>query len=213
MTNVHRSRAILKLNRKITASVLGKAYAVLHGMGADVKRFSAPTPPLVTLEAQAAKVEAAEHLVGTRTKGAAAARNVQRQLLIGMLEIERSYVQTLADASPGQAVAIIEAAGLSVAATSVRNRALLEVTRGVPSGTVKLAANATALAGRSGKRACFNWQWTADGGQTFTSVPTTPHGKTTIENLPLLTTIGFRVSTSTIKGPDEWSQIVTTLVH
>ena len=213
MTNVHRSRAILRLTRKSTASVLGKAYAVLHGMGADVTRFSAPTPPLGTLKAQAAKVEATEQLVGTRVKASAAARNVQRQLLIGMLETECSYVQTLCDASPEEAVAIIQAAGLSVAATPVRNQAILKVKRGVPSGTVELDANATALVGKTGKKACFNWQWTTDGGQTFTSVPTTPYAKTTVANLPPLTRIGFRVSTTTLKGPDEWSQIVTTLVH
>ncbi len=182
-------------------------------MGADVKRFSAPTPLLGTLKDQAAKVEVAEQLVSTRVKASAAARNVQRQLLTGMLETECSYVQTLCDASPEEAVAILQAAGLSVAATRVRNQAILKVKRGVPSGTVELAANATALVGKSGKKACFNWQWTNDGGQTFTSVPTTPSAKTTVANLPPLTRVGFRVSTTTLKGTDEWSQIVTTLVH
>jgi hypothetical protein len=130
-----------------------------------------------------------------------------------MLETERSYVQALGNASPDQAVALIEAAGLSVAATAVRNQAILKVKPGIPSGTVDLDANATALAGKSGKKTCFNWQWTADGGATFTSAPTTPHAKTRVANLPPLTRVGFRVSTSTIDGPDEWSQIVTTLIH
>lgn len=213
MTNVHRSRAILKLNRQSTASVLAKAYAVINGMGADEKRFAAPNPPLSALKDQAAKVEVAEQLVGTRVKASAAARNVQRELLVGMLETECSYVQTLCDASPEQAVAIIGAAGLSVAASPVRNRAILKVRRGLPSGTVELDANATALVGKTGKKACFNWQWTTDGGQTFTSVPTTPYAKTTIADLPTLTVVGFRVSTTTFKGTDDWSQIVTTLVH
>ena len=213
MTSVHRSRAILRLTRKSTASVLGKAYAVNNGMGADVTRFSAPVPPLATLKDQATKVEVAERLVGTRVKGAAAARNVQRELLVRMLETECSYVQTLCDASPDQAVAIIEAAGLAVAVTPARNQAILKVTLGVPSGTVELHANAASLAGRSGKKICFNWQWTTDGGKTFTSMPTTPHAKTTIANLQPLTVVGFRVSTTNTKGPGEWSQIVTTVVH
>jgi len=213
MINVHRSRAVLRLNRKSTASVLLKAYAVNHGMGADVTRFSAPVPLLVTLKDQIAKVEVAERLVSTRLKGAAAARNVQREILVGMLETECSYVQTLCDASPEQAVAIIEAAGLSVAVTPVRNQPILKVTLGNPSGTVELGANATALAGKNGKKTCFNWQWTSDGGKTFTSAPTTPYAKTTIANLPPLTMVGFRVSTTNIKGPGEWSQTVTTVVH
>jgi hypothetical protein len=213
MTNVHRSRAILRLNRRSTASVLEKAYAINHGMGADVTRFSAPVPLLVKLKDQITKVEVAEQLVSTRIKGAAAARNVQRELLVRMLETECSYVQTLCDASPDQAVAIIEAAGLSIADTPVRHQAILKVTRGIPSGTVELDANAAALTGKSGKKTCFNWQWTADGGTTFTSVPTTPHAKTTVANLPPLTMVGFRVSTTTIKGPDAWSQVVTALVQ
>jgi hypothetical protein len=213
MTNVYRRRAILKLNRQSTASVLEKTHAILHGMGADVTRFSAPVPSLAALRDQAAKVEVAEQRIGTRAKGAAAARDIQREILIGMLETECFYVQTLANASPDQAVALIEAAGLSVAATPVRNQAILRVKSGIPSGTVELNANATALAGKTAKKTCFNWQWTADGGATFTSVPTTPHAKTTVANLPSLTRVGFRVSTSTIKGPEEWSQIVTTLIH
>jgi hypothetical protein len=213
MTKVQRVRGILRLDHSSTASVLGRAYAVINGMGADPIRFSAPVPPLPTLKGQTAKVELAEHVAATRVKGAAAARNVERQHLVQMLETERSYVQTLCDASPDQAVAILEAAGMVAAPTPVRNEPILKVTVGVQSGTVNLDANATVLAGRSGKKTCFNWQWTTDGGQTFDSAPVTPHARTTIANLAPLTMVGFRVSVTDIKGPGAWSQIVTILVQ
>src|SRR5262249_5496615 len=157
-------------------------------------RFPAPVPPLATLEAQIQAVDAAEQLAATRAKGAAAARNVQREILVGMLETERSYVQTLCDTNPAEAVAIIEAAGMAVAAAPVRNDPILKVTDGIQSGTVGLDANAAVLAGRRGKKAFFNWQWTTDGGKTFNDAPSTPHAKTMIANLMPLTMIGFRVS-------------------
>jgi hypothetical protein len=213
MITVHRVRAILKINRNNTASVVGKAHAVANGMEADPVRYAAPVPALAVLQAQIAKVDQAEQRAGTRAKGAAAERNVERAALVNMLETERSYVQTLCDASPDLALAIIEAAGMAAAAAKVRDNPILEATLGTVSGTVSLDANATMLAGKSGKRACFNWQWTADGGATFNTAPSTPHAKTTIGNLAPLTRVGFRVSATTVEGPGAWSQVVTVLVQ
>src|SRR4029078_1897255 len=114
----------------------------------------------------------------TRAKGAAAARNVQREILIGMLETERAYVQTLCDAKPAQAVATIEAAGMTVAIPSVRSDPILKVRGGPQSGTVFLDANAAVLVGKRGRKIFFNWQWTTDGGKTFNTTPSTPVAKT-----------------------------------
>jgi hypothetical protein len=209
----HRDRAILKIDRNSTPSVNKRAQAVTNGMGADPNRFPAPNPPLADVQAQIAKVSAAEQVVETRTKGAAAARNVQRGILVGMLETQRAYVQSVCDANPEQAKAIIEAAGMVVATSPTRNEPLLEITGGVQSGTVDLDANATILTGKSGRKVFYNWQWTADGGKTFASAPATVQAKTTIANLTPLTMVGFRVSTTGAEGPGEWSPIVTVLVQ
>lgn len=75
-----------------------------------------------------------------------------------------------------------------------------------------LDANATALAGKGNKRVFFNWQWTTDGGQSFHSAPPTPLGKTTIEGLPKLTMVGFRVSVTSTDGAGEWTPVVSILV-
>lgn len=213
MTTSRRIRAILKINRHNTASVLTRAHAVSNGMAADPTRFAAPVPPLALLEAQIAKLDLAEQRTSTRIKGAAAARNVEREALVGMLETQRSYVQTLCDASPELAMAIIAAAGMGVATSAVRDTPILQATLGAISGTVNLDANAGALVGKSGKKACFNWQWTTDGGTTFHNAPSTPHARTTIEGLTPLTRVGFRVSVTSVKGPGEWSQVVTLLVQ
>jgi hypothetical protein len=213
MTTVHRVRAVLKIIRTSTSSVLARAHAIHNGMAANPAQYAAPVPPLAALQAQIAKLDGAEQLAATRAKGAAAARDVERAALIGMLETERAYVQTLADASPDQAVAVIEAAGMLVAEVAVHDNPLLEATTGAPSGTVYLDANATVLAGKTGKKTFFNWQWTPDGGKTFTSAPSTAHGKTTIASLTPFTMVGFRVSVTDAKGPGEWSQVVSLLVQ
>jgi hypothetical protein len=213
MNTVQRVRAILKVNRSSTPSVLTTAHAVNNGMAADPARFPAPLPSLAILDAQITAVDETEQRTATRARGAAAARNVQRGILVGMLETERSYVQTLCDASPAEAAAIIEAAGMEVAIAPARNDPLLKATGGMQSGTVALHASAALLLGRRRRSALYNWQWTTDGGKVFHDAPSTPHAKTMIANLTPLTMVGFRVSITDINGPREWSQGVTVLIH
>jgi len=212
MTTVLRIRPLLKIDRNITASVLGRAYAVNSGMSAAPTLFAAPSPPLPTLASQIAKVNARQQLVAARVMGAAAARDVEREALVLMLETERSYVQTLCDATPAQAVAIVAAAGMVVAPAPVRENPLLKVITGPKSGSAVLDANVTVLVGRSGKKACFNWQWTTDGGATFHDAPSTPHGETTITGLTPFAMVGFRVSITDRNGTGDWSPIVTILI-
>ena len=129
--------------------MLGRTYAVSNGMGGDPGRFSAPVPSLLILGGQAVKVEEAEKKVGTRVKGAGATRNFERGVLVSMLETERSYVQSICDANPEQAILIAEAAGMGVAAAPVYDSPILKATAGFPPGTVHLDAKAIALVGKS----------------------------------------------------------------
>jgi hypothetical protein len=64
------------------------------------------------------------------------------------------------------------------------------------------------------KMAYFNWQWSADGGRTWNSVPPTPLASTEIPGLALLSTYSFRVSVTISKQPaGPWSDAVSLLVH
>jgi hypothetical protein len=215
MGTMRRARAILKIKRNITKSVTGRANAMCVGVGGSSSLFATPNPPLSTILGQIVIVEKAEILAGTRAKGTASARNVQRGILVGMLQAECTYVQGIADTSPNvdQAVSTIQAAGLTVALIPVRLKAILTVTQGPEAGSVVLQANATALGASGSKKTFFNWQSTADG-KTFTSMPSTPKASTSLANLTPLTSYGFRVSVTNsdgIAGP--WSQVVTFLVH
>jgi hypothetical protein len=212
MTTAYRARIVLKVKRDNTASVLERSHAIRNGMAADPQRYLAPVPSIFDLDGQITKVDHAQQLAATRVVGSAAARNVERAVLVAMLEMERGYVQTLCDASPDKAVAIAQGAGMFVAGVGIRENPLLAAVPGAAPGSVILDANATALVGKGHRRVFFNWQWTTDGGQSFHGAPPTPIGKTTLEGLPTLTMVGFRVSATTTSGPGEWSPVVSILV-
>jgi hypothetical protein len=216
MATMRRARAVLKINKRKTRSVTAKAKLMCLKMGDEPALFPTPNPPLGDIEAQIVVVEKAEVLAGTRAKGTASARNVQRNILVGMLETECTFVQGVADtgATPDQAVATIEAAGLVVAMVSQHIKDILAVKQGAEAGSVVLDAYAAALTGGGQKKTFFNWQSTRDGGSTFTSLPSTPKSRTTLAKLTPLTTYGFRVSVTHADGTaGPWSQIVAFLVH
>ena len=207
-------RPVLRIARDSAASVLGRAYAIDNGMSADTTRFAAPNPPLSTLKAQIAKVEDAEKQARARTKGAAQTRDLECERLVRMLDSERGYVKTLCDDSPEEASVIIQSAGMICSAARGYSKPAIKITHGAAPCTVDLvAATGALLGGRSSKNKVFHWQWTADGGRTFTDAPATSTGKTTIANLPPLTVLGFRskVTTSTTSGA--WSPVVSIVVH
>lgn len=213
MTSMYRVRVVLKINRNSTDSVLERGHAIRNGMAADPQRYVAPVPSIFDLDNQITKVDLSNQRAATRVVGSAAARNVERTVLVAMLETERGYVQTLCDANPDKAVAIAQGAGMFVAAVGTRENPLLKVVPGAAPGSVFLDANAAALTGKSKMKVFFNWQWTTDGGLTFHSAPSTPLGKTIIEGLPSMTMVGFRASVTSAKGPGEWTPVVTILVQ
>jgi hypothetical protein len=214
---MHRARGILNINKKKTDSVVSKAKSMDAGIGAHPAIFVSPNPPLSVIQNQVVVVDKAQILASTGAKGTAKARNVQRGILVGMLEAEVTYVQGVADSSPTpeQAAATIEAAGLTVALIAQRTKAILTVSQGPTPGSVHLDACARLLLGKyRTRKTFFNWQYTADGGLTFITLSSTPKSKTTLANLTPLHTYGFQVSITNPDGIAEaWSQVVTFLVH
>ena len=216
MATMHRARAVLKIKKKVPVSVTDKAKAMDLGIAAHPAVFTVVNPALSVVAAQTAVVDKANVVAGTHAKGAAAARNVQLAILVGMLETQTNTVQGLADqaATWEQAVSIIELAALTVARVGKRAKPILAITQGPQPGSVVLDANATALAGPGKKKSFFNWGYTLDGGKTFIPLPSTPKARTTLANLTPLTTVGFRVSITKSNGiAGDWSQVVAFLVH
>jgi hypothetical protein len=215
--NLRRVRGILNVNKYDMPAVLNRGQAMYNGFEGDPATYASPTLALPAFLVLIQNASAAQQLALLRGKGAAGARDVQRDLLFTGMEIERMFVQSLADATPSRAVALIENAGLVVAQFPVHNKAILALANGNPSGTVNCAANVGLLMGAGAPMPTqgrfFNWEYTLDGSKTFISLLPTTRSKTTISNLTPLTMVGVRVNLNTSAGPGPWSQVVTILVR
>jgi hypothetical protein len=110
-------------------------------------------------------------------------------------------------------VSVLQSGGVVVAGVSLHQKEVIEIKQGPKSGSVILDANVGMLtAGLKGKFS-FNWQSTADG-KAYATLPSTPNHLTTVENLPVLTSAGFRVSITNAEGVmGEWSQTMYFLVR
>jgi hypothetical protein len=215
MATMHRARGVMKIVRRKTASVVGRANAMCVGMDNNPALFTSPPVTTSAMQAQVVIVNKCETVAATHVKGSASARDVQRNLLVGMMESDLLYIQGVADKSPtwDQAFATLEAGGVEVAIVPNRTKGILEIKQGPTPGSVTLDANVALLtAGLKGKF-FFNWQSTIDG-KTFVTLPSTPNHTTSVANLTPLTSYGFRVSVTAANGVQgAWSQIIDFLVH
>ena len=111
-----------------------------------------------------------------------------------LLEVLKAYVQSVADATPENAISIIESSGLALRKTTTL------------SGSVKLTAP---LAGR---RAAYRWQYSTDGGKTWVDASETLQAKTTVTGLPVGTTVQFRYRSVIKGGASDWSAPLSMVV-
>ncbi len=214
MLPTHRVRVVLPLSKSKIATLLAIAKAVYNGFQSNQGLLPSPTPPLATVQGQIAALDTAQQATSTRARGTVATRNAQRDLLVTSLESWRMYVQTLCDANPEQAEALIAAAAMTVGKLPVYTKPVLRAKLATASGSLTLEANATALVGRGVKKhASYNWQYSADGGKTWIAAPSTPLASTALAGLTPMTTYAFRVSVTVSKATGEWSQPISILVQ
>jgi hypothetical protein len=217
-TTIYRARAILGVDKSHVPEVLTRAQLMHDAMAADPGTYASPSPPLPGYQILIQNVVLAQQRVKTGVAGAAATRDAERDLLYTAMETQRMYVQTLADASRGRAVALIQNAGLLVAELPLTSKPLLALRLGKLPGTVIAAANvrllrAAAPSSKPRANRFLNWQATFDGGRTFVTLPATSTSKTLLANLTPLTRVGVRVNVADGDGPGEWSQVVSCLVQ
>jgi hypothetical protein len=214
---LQRVRAIFGVGKYDIVGLLARAQAMHDGMAGDPTDYASANPPLPAFLTLIQNLSTANQAVGNRTIGAAANRDVQRDLLYTGMESEKTVVQVLADANRARAVTLIQNAGLLIAKSNAHAKALLALRLGTPIGTVICEANVSLLVATLSKPSqgkFFNWQSTIDGGKTFQDAPSTPVGMTTIHGFAPLTTVGVRVSMTTAKeGTTPWTDVVTILVH
>jgi hypothetical protein len=208
-----RPRLFLGLRRKDFPLLLEIAKAIYNGLLGHPSLFVDPQPPLPTLQGKIQAFDTAQQLTFTKTKGAAAARDLRASELITSLEGARTYVQALIDAAPDQATLLSEAAAMKLGQASSYYKPFLQATQSVPSGPVSIIANVGVLTADTEGKVFFNWQFSADSGKTWMNAPSTPHGDTEIADLTPMVTYVFRASVTARKGTSAWSEVVTLLVR
>jgi hypothetical protein len=195
--------AVLKLSPRIK-NVITFAQSVATAMTGNAS-FASPNPTLATFEADIAALNTAETAVLSRVKGAVETRNAKLATVKADLGVMRTYVQSIADATPSNAEAIIESAGMQIRTVTLHDKPALSVKPGDVSGAVRLAAKS------AGDRASYDWQYSTDQ-KTWTALPQTLQAKTSASGLTAGTLYYFRVQALTRTGEQNWSQIVSLLV-
>jgi hypothetical protein len=168
----------------------------------DDPRFAPPSPRLAILEANLAKLEAAQAALATRAPGTVSARDALREAVRADLHGVKLWVQGLADANPAEAASIIQAAGMSEKGSSGHFKGGFEVKQGGVSGSARLIAVAEKT------RASYDWEYSTDG-TSWIRLDSTVRANTTVEGLIPGKMYFFRYRTVTKAGTSNWSQVIS----
>jgi hypothetical protein len=203
-TNSNHVTAVLKLPVPVPP-LLKLTAAIAAAMTGNV--FFPNAAALITALGNAQKtLTTAETATQTRAIGTVAARNAARTALLSQLHTVRAFVQAAADADPAHAEAMITSCGMAVRKATPRSKAPFVARQGATSGVVQLVAKAA-----SG-RASYEWQWSVDGGKTWTQLPSTLKARTTLTGVAAGTNGEFRFRALTKEGQGDWSQPAALLV-
>jgi len=200
----HRYIAVSKIPTT-AGGLTAYAHALIAGLTGNAL-VPNPNPSVTTLSDLLAKCETAETATKSRTAGTVGARNAARTALVTALRAVRAFVQQTADASPDNGEAIITSTSLTVRKTAARSKAPFTIVQGPISGSAHLSVKS------AGPRAAYDWEWSGDGGKTWTQAPSTTAAKTSITGLPAGTTVQFRFRSVTPKGQTDWCPPVSFLV-
>ena len=203
--SIRRPTITLALPKRVPA-LISYAQGIVNRMTGNPS-FPTPTPPLAALSVAINDLQAAETAALARTKGAAAARNEKRTVLVAALQQLRAHIQSVADVDPTKATAIIESAGVAVRKTPTRSARAFAAKQGAVSGVAKVTAAAAS------RRASYEWQYSNDGGKTWITAPVTLQAKTTIAGLVPGSTVQFKYRAVTKTGEADWSQPLSLLVR
>jgi hypothetical protein len=188
-----------------TLALILRSSVILDAMEANKLTFTTPTPAITVARGHVVDLQTAENSVQTRTKGTAGARDDKKKIVIADMHQLHAYVQQLANASPEHADAIAQAAAMRLRNKPAVHKSDLTV-KHVVSGTVKLTAKAA-----KGSRA-HEWEYSTDGGKTWTAAPASLAAHTTIPGLQTGVLTYFRHRHITKAGPEDWGQSISALV-
>jgi hypothetical protein len=180
----------------------------VHSSMLNNPSFPSPNPPLAVFAGHLDELEDAETKAATRAKGAGAFRDVKAKRVNDDLFHLRAYVQSIVEAAmtPVEATAVIESASMSVRKVNTPSLPEVQAKNAEVSGKVKLVAKAVAPA------AVYSWEYTLDPSK-WSSVPDTMKSRTELSGLTPGSMYYFRFRTFTRTGRQDYSQVVSLLVH
>ena len=170
--------------------------------------FPSPLPPLAVVQAAIDDLFHAHTATLTRQKGTVVARDEKRAVLKSRLEQLRAYVEAIATAHLESAASIVESAGMYLRAPGGPSRRVFTAKPGRVSGEVDLVAP------NAGDRAGYEFQYSLDGGMTWSGLPEpfTTKASATVRGLRRGSLVHFRVR-ATVKGiTGNWSDSVAIIV-
>jgi hypothetical protein len=210
-------RAVFGTNMRKVPAVQSRAQAMHDGFAADPGTYANPPIALPDFLARIQKLSTSHQAVKTRVVGARQTRDADLGALVTDMVVLRAFVQSIADKNASRAEAIITNGGLVVGTVPVRTKALLTLRNAKQSGSITCDACVKLLVGAGtahpNQSRFFGWQLTADGGKTFTTLPSTSRHKTVVTGLTPLTEAGVRVNLTNSEGTGPWTDVVTIVVR
>jgi len=203
MEKTHRALAVLNLSDHVP-DLSKQGYSVVLACTNNTW-LANPSPSLTQVSDALKLLNDLEVVAKGKGFGTAKARNVQKKVVIKLLQQLQGFTQIVADKNPDQAEAIIQSAGMSVKRVTPRQKNALGVRQGDASGLVLLMA---AVAARN---AGYTWQWSTDQ-KTWTTLAQVFKTRSSVGGLTPGVTYYFRYKSSSPKGESDWSQIVALLV-
>jgi hypothetical protein len=195
---------VLGLPRSVPAVII-RVNAILAAMTANKATFPSPPIAFATVTTHADALSAAESATKTKAIGTIQTRDDALKLVIADANQLHGYVQQLANASPAQAANIVVDAAMTLRKTGAHPKADLTVKQTV-SGTVHVVARSV-IGAKS-----HEWQYSLDGGKTWTSASPTTKASTTLSGFQSGTLVQVRQRAILKTGPTDWSSVTQAAV-
>jgi hypothetical protein len=171
-----------------------------------------PAPPVAladngVFDTHIKDLDAAQTLALTKAKGAVQVRDDKKLIVLADIHLLMGYVQTIADANPKNAEALIIGSGLDVKHEAVYSKDALTVKpKKGESGTMIVTVRKI-----EGTLANL-WEYSADKGLTWNDMDATGQGKTSLTGLTPGSSIIVRHRPILRKGKGEWIQSAPAIV-
>jgi hypothetical protein len=206
-TAIPKIHVVLKRPRPVIA-VIALAQAIEAAMSSHTTTFPSPLVSMVQFATDIAGLVTAQTLAATRTKGAVQVRDAKLAVVVSDLKQLRAYVEGIADANPANASAIAMSSAMEIRkrrTTPAKNDVNAKTT--TVSGTIVI----TARVGTKQKQS-HEWQYSTDGGKTWTTAVPTIRAKTTITGLTPGVTVLVRHRAVTRTGLTNWTDPASVIV-